>query len=89
MYRQPTQTSDCNLGDIGQKIVWGTAWVLTNEAAFMSTDGVEVSEHRDGPTRIGASQVIEHVLGSQFCPAIGLATPPTFELSDIGKVPGI
>lgn len=37
----------------------------------MSTDGVEVSEHRDGPTRIGASQVIEHVLGSQFCPAIG------------------
>ena len=42
-----------HLADIRQQIVRMAFRVFADQAAFMRPHGIEITQHRDGPTRIG------------------------------------
>ncbi|CDA78658.1 uncharacterized protein BN558_02070 [Clostridium sp. CAG:242] len=69
-YAQTWQLADCNLCDVWQKVVWNAVWIFADEAAFMSTDWVEVTQQDDAPFLVSNIQVGKDLLDHNFGVAV-------------------
>ena len=73
-YAQALQFSDGHLRHIGKQVVGNTLGIFTDHAAFMSSDGIKVTEQDHVPLRICRMQVGKDLLQHPLGPSIRIRT---------------
>ena len=71
-HRKLLETADCNLCNIGKKVVRNTCRIFADETTLMGADGIKVAKKDYVPGRIRLLDILEHLLHHQLRPAIGI-----------------
>ncbi len=72
VYMHKCSFADCNLGHIGNEVVWNSLGIFSHQPGRMSSDRIEVAQQHNIPLRIGSPEVTEYLLDHPLGPTIGV-----------------
>src|SRR5882757_7540443 len=72
---EPVASAYRNLGYERDEIVGNALRILADQAAFMRTDRIEVTQDRDRPALIADILIAQHLLDHQFGATVGIDRP--------------
>ena len=64
--------ADCNLSNIGHKVVGDAVGVFADSAALVCADGVEVTKKAGTPFAVCSAGILEHSFYVELCCAVGV-----------------